>query len=79
MFDYSELYGKIRAVYGTQEAFAEAMGMSLSALSQRLNGKIAWRTPEIVKACELLGIPLEHAHLYFFVLNVVKSQHLEEA
>lgn len=74
MFDYSKLYGKIREVFVTQEAFAKAMGMSKSALNLRLNQKVEWRTPEMVKACKLLNIPLEELHLYFFVLNVVKSQ-----
>ncbi len=74
MFDYSKLYGKIREVFGTQEAFAEAMGMSKSALNLRLNQKVEWKAPEIAKACELLNIPLAELHLYFFTPNVVKSQ-----
>lgn len=70
--DYSKLYGKIREAYKTQKAFAVAMGMSLSAVNQRLNGGIQWTSPEIVKACELLGIPLSEAHLYFFTQKVEK-------
>ena len=68
--DYQELKGKIRGVFKTQAAFADAMGMSLTALNQRLNGVVEWKTPEIVKACELLGIPLTEAHLYFFTPKV---------
>lgn len=79
MFDYSKLYGKIREVYGTQPAFAKAMGMSTSALNLRLNGAVAWKSPEIVKACELLGIPLDEAHLYFFTLKDVISRQSVEA
>ena len=66
MFDYSKLYGKIKEVYGTQEAFAEDMGISRSAVNGRLTQIVEWKSPEIVKACELLGIPLTDAHLYFF-------------
>lgn len=77
MFDYSKLLGKIKEVYGTQEAFAEAMGVSLSAINLRLNGKVEWKAPDIAKACELLHIPLEDAHLYFFTLKVVKSLQTE--
>ena len=69
MFDYSKLYGKIREVFGTQEAFSEAMGLSLSAINLRLNSKVEWKAPEIAKACELLGVPLSEAHLYFFELK----------
>lgn len=70
--DYSKLYGKIREVYKTQKAFGEAMGMSISAVNQRLSGNTQWTSPDIVKACELLGIPLSEAHLYFFTQKVEK-------
>jgi DNA-binding transcriptional regulator YdaS (Cro superfamily) len=68
--DYSKLRGKIVEVFGTQYAFAETMGMSPAAVGQRLSGKTNWTTPEVAKACDLLGIPLEEAHLYFFTLKV---------
>lgn len=71
-FDYKLLKLKIKEVYDTQEAFAEAMGMSYTALNQRLNNAVQWKTAEIAKACELLGIPLTEAHLYFFTLKVEK-------
>ena len=73
MFDYSRLYGKIKEVFNTQEAFAEAMGLSLSAINLRLNDKVKWKSPEIAKACELLGVPISDAHLYFFEQKVVKT------
>ena len=73
MFDYKMLKLKIKEVYDTQEAFAEAMGMSYTALNFRLNNKVEWKTPEIAKACELLHIPIEDAHLYFFTLKVEKN------
>ena len=72
MFDFSKLYGKIKEVYGTQEKFAAAMGMSRSALSLRLKNSVDWKPKEIVKACELLHIPVVETHLYFFVLKAVK-------
>ena len=70
MFDYKRLKLKIKEVFDTQEAFAEAMDMSYTALNLRLNNKVEWKTPEIAKACELLGIDLAEAHLYFFTLKV---------
>ena len=70
---YAKLRGKIREVFGTQEAFAEAMGMSTVSVSQRLNNKLEWKTSEIVNACMLLGIPLENAAEYFFTKEVKKS------
>ena len=66
MADFSKLYGKIREVYGTQEAFAADIGMHRATLNLRLNGKVDWKMSEVVKACELLHIPTDEAHLYFF-------------
>lgn len=74
MFDYSKLYGKIREVFGTQESFADAMGMGRTAINQRLTGAVEWKSPEIVKACELLDIPLAESHLYFFSLKSLEFQ-----
>ena len=64
--DYSELRGKIRAKFKRQGDFAKALGMDASSLSKKLNNRTQWTRPEIEKACELLGIPLADAHLYFF-------------
>lgn len=68
--DYKRLKLKIKEVFDTQEAFADAMGMSKTALNQRLNNGVDWKTPEIAKACDLLGIDLAQAHLYFFTIKV---------
>lgn len=68
--DYKMLKLKIKEVYDTQEAFAKAMGMSYTALNQRLNGSVEWKVSEIAKACDLLHIPLTEAHLYFFTQKV---------
>ena len=68
--DYKKLKLKIKEVYETQEAFADVMEMSRTTLNQRLNGVVQWTTPDIVKACALLNIPLKDAHLYFFTPKV---------
>ena len=70
MFDYKRLKLKIKEVYETQEAFAKAMSMGYTVLNQRLNNTVDWKAPEIAKACDLLHIPLDEAHLYFFTLKV---------
>ena len=64
---YKRLKLKIAEVYDTHGDFAKDMGLDRSSISGRLNGKVEWKTADIVKACELLGIPLEEAYLYFFV------------
>ena len=75
VFDYKMLKLKIKEVYDTQEAFAEAMDMSKTSLNQRLNGKVEWTSPLIAKACDLLNIDLSEAHTYFFVTKVQKTVH----
>lgn len=73
LFDYKDLKLRIKKFYDTQEAFAAAMEMSYTALNQRLNNVVEWKTSEMVKACELLYIPLTELYLYFFKLKVEKS------
>ena len=68
--DYKKLKLKIKEVFDTQEAFADAMGMSRTTLNQKVNDLTEWKTSEIAKACELLGVPLEDAHIYFFTPKV---------
>lgn len=65
---YAKLRGKIREIFGTQEAFAVAMGMNAATLSGKLNGKSEWTRAEIRKACALLRIALADAHEYFFTV-----------
>ena len=67
-FNYSKLAGRIKEKFKTQSAFASAMEMSERTLSQKLNNKIAMKQDEILKACELLEVPMEEMHLYFFNL-----------
>lgn len=69
-FDFSKLSGKIVEVFGTQYNFAVAMQLSERTLSLKLNNKVSWRTVEVGKACELLGIPKTEIPDYFFNIKV---------
>ena len=64
---YSKLKGKIKEVFGTNQAFADAMGKDVSTISAKLNNKSTWKREDIENACELLHIPIEEVHIYFFV------------
>lgn len=66
--NYARLRGKIREVYGAESAFADALGMSRSTLSKKLNGKNDWSRSEIEKCSELLNIPVADVYAYFFTL-----------
>ena len=63
---YAKLRGRIVEKFGSQSAFAAAMGWREALLSAKLNNKSEWTFPEVMKACELLEIPVDEAHLYFF-------------
>ena len=63
---YAKLRGIIREKFKTQEAFAKAMNMRISTLSAKLNDRSEWTKTQIMRACELLEIPIADAHLYFF-------------
>lgn len=71
---YAKLRGKIKEVFGTQEAFADAMNMNSATLSAKLNNKSDWLREEIEKACMLLHIPLKELHEYFFAVKVAETQ-----
>ncbi len=63
---YAKLRGAIREKIGTQSDFAAKMNMDAATLSAKLNKKREWSVSEVMKACYILDIPAEQAHLYFF-------------
>lgn len=65
-YNYGKLRGRIREVFGTQSAFAKAMGMSTTSLSTKLNNKIEFGQSEMDKATDLLKINKEEIAKYFF-------------
>lgn len=65
-FDYSKLRGKIREVYKTQEAFANAMGCSTATISSKLNCNVDFTQDEIAKAVAALRLSMEDIPTYFF-------------
>lgn len=69
-WDYSKLRGKIKEICGTQDAFAEKLGIGRVSLSQRLNNILEFTQEEMYKACEILGIELIELPLYFFTIAV---------
>ena len=71
---YAKLRGRIRENFGTQDKFAEAMGMNKSTLSQKLNARVEWSRLEVEKACQLLDIDMSEIGAYFFTEKVGKSQ-----
>ncbi len=62
---YAPLCNEIRKKYRTMKAFAFAIEVSPSSLSAKLNGRSSWSFREVAKSCEVLGIPLVDAPVYF--------------
>lgn len=71
-FDYKKLKGKIVEFFGTQQAFAKAMGWSERTLSFKMNGVVPWKQTDICKAVELLDLNVEDIPVYFFNMRVQK-------
>ena len=63
---YPKLRGAIREKFGTQGAFAKALGVNQSTLVKKLAGKVEWKVAEVQAACELLEIPADRIGEYFF-------------
>lgn len=77
-FNYSELRGKIKAKFSTQEKFGEAIGISKSTLSLKLSNKNEFSQYEINRTCEVLDIPKNQIAIYFFTENVKELEKIEK-
>jgi len=73
VMDYSKLLGRMRERRMTQEALADAVGISRQQMNNKLNGRSAFKQSDIKAICSLLGIPLEEVGTYFFTDMVTKT------
>lgn len=72
-FNYSKLLGRMKEYGYTQEKLAQAVGVSVGTMSQKLNNKANFYHPEMQKICELLNITGEDVYFIFFTLEVEKN------
>lgn len=70
MYDYSKLRGRIKEKFGTQDAFADAIGIGRVSLSKRLNNQLEFSQEEMKKAAASLMLPVEEIPAYFFADKV---------
>lgn len=61
-----ELKGILREKKINYEALAKYLKMSLSALSNKINGKSIFNLVEVAKIVQLVGIEKEKIPIYFF-------------
>lgn len=72
-----KLRGRIIEKFGTQGAFAKALGIEANTLSYKLNERRVLTRPEIATWCKLLGISEEEIGSYFFTDRSVIFTHEE--
>ena len=72
-----KLKARIVEKFGTQKAFADAVGMYESTLSRYLATGKDWKGSKLIKACELLEIPAHEVDVYFFEPAVSKGKRKE--
>lgn len=75
-FNYAALLGLMRENGYTQESLAAATGMSLSQLSQKLNGHYPFKQTDIQKISDVLDIASQDIGRYFFTALVEKPQQI---
>ena len=70
MFNYNKLRGRIVEKYGSNEAFAKAVGISIVSMSNKLNNRTGISREEILKWADVLDIAKDELGAYFFTLEV---------
>lgn len=69
-FNFGKLKGRIVEVFGSQVAFAKALGISEITVSNKLNGRSELTSSDIRKWCKLLKINPSDIGIYFFAIEV---------
>lgn len=65
-YTYDRLRGRIIEKYGSQEKFAEILGLSSNSMSKKMNGKTGFSQKDIVRWSQLLDIDKSEYSSYFF-------------
>lgn len=65
-YSYDKLRGRIIEKYGSQEKYAEKLGISTNSLSKKMTGKTGFSQKDIIQWAELLEIDRSDYSDYFF-------------
>lgn len=65
-YSYRKLRGKIIEKYGSQEKYAEILGISSNSLSKKMRGKTGFSQKDIATWSALLEIDKDDYGKYFF-------------
>lgn len=75
-FDYSRLWGKLKAENITQVKLSKVIGIAPNTLGLKLKGKVPFRQNEISAISDILGISPTEIGDYFFTQKVEESQQM---
>ena len=73
-YQTDKLEARIVEKFGTQKAFAQAIGVSRSAVCRYLKDGRDWRGSSLMKAIRALEIPTDEIDSYFFVPRVTQME-----
>ena len=73
-YQTDKLEARIVEKFGTQKAFAQAIGVSRSAVCRYLKDGRDWRGSSLMKAIKALEIPTDEIDSYFFVPRVTQME-----
>lgn len=65
-YSYDKLRGRIIEKYGSQEKFAEVLGISANSLSKKMTGKTGFSQKDIIVWSNLLDVDKTEYSEYFF-------------
>ena len=65
-FKYDKLRGRIVEKFGSQDAFAKALGVSKQSVSKKMNGKTMFDQRDILGWSQLLDINLDEISAFYF-------------
>lgn len=74
MFNTEKLKARIIEKFGSQNKFAEAIGVDKSVVSKCLNEGRDWKGSNLIKAIRVLEIDDSEVDAYFFTPAVEKTQ-----
>jgi transcriptional regulator with XRE-family HTH domain len=72
IFKNAKLKGRIVEKFGSQKAFADALGVTDTTVNNKLNNRRLMSQDDIANWAETLEIPLDQIGLYFFT-EIVKQ------
>lgn len=73
-YDYSKLRGRIKEKLGTEYEFASRIGRSANYVSKVFRNGTYFSQEDITLGAKVLDIPVNEIGVYFFALEVHKSE-----